>query len=73
MPGKPAIQRAIAFLDGQNLFHSARQAFGTTFPNYDPVALAQVVCGSRSWQLKQVRFYTGVPAEAIDPREEPDE
>ena len=67
MPGEPAIRRAIAFLDGQNLFHSARQAFGTTFPDYDPVALAQAVCRSRSWQLKQVRFYTGVPAEAIDP------
>ena len=24
-------------------------------------ALAQAVCSSRGWELRQVRFYTGVP------------
>jgi len=28
MPAEPAIKRAIALVDGQNLFHNARNAFG---------------------------------------------
>ena len=51
----------MVFIDGQNLFHAARLAFGYTYPNYDPVALARQVCAKRGWQLKEVRFYTGVP------------
>lgn len=48
-------------MDGQNLFHSAREAFGYRFPNYDAVALARAACEGRPWTLSQVRFYTGVP------------
>lgn len=54
--------RAIAFVDGQNLFYAARDAFGYTYPNYDPLKLARAVCGTRQWRLDQVRFYTGIPA-----------
>lgn len=61
MPAEPATKRAIAFFDGQNLFHSAKTAFGYTFPNYDPLALAQAICADRGWQCAGVRFYTGVP------------
>ena len=57
----PANPRAIAFVDGQNLFHAARAAFGYRWPNYDPVLLAQSVCKAKGWRLVQVRFYTGVP------------
>jgi uncharacterized LabA/DUF88 family protein len=53
--------RAIAFFDGQNLFHCAKKAFGYSFPNYDPKTLAQEVCKSRGWQFIEARFYTGVP------------
>jgi hypothetical protein len=65
MPIEPANKAAVAFIDGQNLFHSAKDAFGYTFPNYDVSALATAVCGNRGWNLVQVRFYTGVP-EASD-------
>lgn len=58
---EPETQRAIAFVDGQNLFHAAREAFGYRYPNYDPLRLAQEVCTGQGWQLAQVRFYTGVP------------
>jgi hypothetical protein len=44
MPAEPAVKRAIAFIDGQNLFHNARNAFGYTYPNYDVQKLAQAVC-----------------------------
>jgi hypothetical protein len=59
MPGPPNPIRAVSFFDGQNLFHCAKAAFGYTYPNYDPVALAQAVCASQGWQSEQVRFYTG--------------
>jgi len=44
MPVEPAVKRTIAFVDGQNLFHNARNVFGYTFPNYDVQKLAQSVC-----------------------------
>jgi hypothetical protein len=65
MPEEPQTKRAIAFFDGQNLFHSAKAAFGYTFPNYDPTALTRAVCATRGWIPAGVRFYTGVP-DAID-------
>ncbi|MSO89046.1 MAG: NYN domain-containing protein [Rhodospirillaceae bacterium] len=58
-------EKSRRFFDGQNLFHSAKAAFGYTFPNYDPMALARAVCASKGWQSAGVRFYTGVP-DAID-------
>lgn len=68
MRNEPAVQRAVAFVDGQNLYHSARAAFGYTYPNYDVAALAGAVCAARNWQLTQTRFYTGVPDPADNAR-----
>jgi uncharacterized LabA/DUF88 family protein len=65
---EPPIKRTVAFIDGQNLFHSVRSAFGYTYPNYDVAALARAVCAAKGWQLDQVRFYTGVPDPGDDPR-----
>jgi hypothetical protein len=62
MPAEPAVKRAIAFIDGQNLFHNARNAFGYTYPNYDVQKLAQAVCVGHGWVLQRVQFYTGVPS-----------
>jgi uncharacterized LabA/DUF88 family protein len=64
MPTEPAVKRAVAFFDGQNLFHAAKKAFGYTYPNYDPAKLAAAVCAARGWQLDHIRFYTGVPSAA---------
>jgi uncharacterized LabA/DUF88 family protein len=61
MAEPPKIVRAVSFFDGQNLFHSAKQAFGYPFPNYDPVALTSAVCEKHGWQVQGVRFYTGMP------------
>ena len=60
-PSEPAIRRTVVFIDGQNLFHAAREAFGYTYPNYDVHALARRLCEDRGWQLTQTRFYTGIP------------
>jgi len=62
MPAEPTVKRAIAFVDGQNLFHNVRNAFGYTYPNYDVQKLAQTICAPRGWTLERVQFYTGVPS-----------
>jgi uncharacterized LabA/DUF88 family protein len=63
----PTVIRAVAFFDGQNLFHCAKAAFGHKYPNYDPVALAKAICAAKGWACQEVRFYTGVPDAADDP------
>ncbi|MCE9637958.1 MAG: NYN domain-containing protein [Planctomycetes bacterium] len=68
MPVEPAIKRAIVFFDGQNLFHAAKDCFGYTFPNYEPILLAEAVCKTQGWTLAGVRFYTGVPDARDDAR-----
>lgn len=63
---EPQVKRAVAFFDGQNLFHAAKEAFGYTFPNFDPVKLALAVCRNERWDLHSVRFYTGMPGHDAD-------
>ena len=64
---EPAIKRAVVFVDGQNLFYAAREAFGYQYPNYNILKLSQEVCQSQDWNLVQTRFYTGIPDPADDP------
>lgn len=66
MPHEPASKRAVAFVDGQNLFHAAREAFGYTYPNYDVHTLSNAICRAAGWHLVQARFYTGVPDSTDD-------
>lgn len=61
MTGPAPVHRAVVFVDGQNLFHAAREAFGCTYPNYDVLALATELCATQGWALAEVRFYTGIP------------
>jgi uncharacterized LabA/DUF88 family protein len=61
--------RAIVFIDGQNLFFAARDAFGYTESNYDPCKLADAVCAIRNWHLDGIYFYTGVPDLGRHPRQ----
>jgi uncharacterized LabA/DUF88 family protein len=61
MRTEPSNKRTTAFLDGQNLYFAAKHAFGYSYPNYDPGALAAAVCRRKGWQLTGVYFYTGLP------------
>ncbi len=61
MPTEPSSKRTVGFVDGQNLFHAAKNAFGHRYPDFDPLKLAQAVCRLQGWALTQTRFYTGVP------------
>jgi uncharacterized LabA/DUF88 family protein len=60
MPEEPRVKRAIAFVDGQNLYHAARHQFRSRLPDYDARALAKAVCNRHGWHLTATRFYTGV-------------
>jgi uncharacterized LabA/DUF88 family protein len=62
MPIEPSVKRAVAFVDGQNLFYAVKKAFGYAWPNYDPLALAEGICRSKGWTLNQTCFYTGLPS-----------
>ena len=60
--------RAIVFVDGQNLYHLARNAWGTgesspyIWPSYDVEKLARAIVNSTPGRtLVEIRFYTGVP------------
>ena len=63
MPHEPETKRAMVFIDGQNLYHHSREAFGYSYPNYDVLKLAQLVCRNSGWNLERVHFYTGIPDE----------
>ncbi len=62
---EPVTKRVIGFVDGQNVFYAAKQAFGYSYPNYDPKRLTEVVATAQDWNAFGVRFYTGIP-DAID-------
>ena len=59
---EPDIKRAVSFIDGQNLYRHAKDAFGHHHPNYDPRSLADAVCADCGWVNHGVRFYTGIPS-----------
>jgi uncharacterized LabA/DUF88 family protein len=61
MSTEPAIKRAIVFVDGQNLFYAAKNAFGYAYPNYDIASLAAAVCQQHNWNLAQVRHVFSRP------------
>lgn len=66
MASEPSVKRTCVFVDGQNLFHAAREAFGYPYPNYDVARLAERVCAQQGWQLAQTHFYTGIPDPSDD-------
>jgi len=68
MTNEPAVKRAIVFVDGQNLFFGVKEAFGYQRPNYDVAKLAVRVCELNGWHLRDIRFYTGIPDAADNPR-----
>lgn len=61
MDGEPGSKRCNIYVDGQNLFHHAKSAFGHSYPNYDIKLLAEHCCVQQTWQLNSIVFYTGIP------------
>lgn len=48
-------------MDGQNLYHAAKESFGYIYPNYNILCLARALCEGAGWSLSEARFYTGIP------------
>ncbi len=71
--------RTIILIDGQNLFHLAKRAWGSRRPNrssrydwpsYDVETLANaLVTNTPGRKLAEIRFYTGVPDPKRGPRQ----
>lgn len=38
---------AVAFVDGQNLFHAVRRCLGYALPSYEVLRLARTICASQ--------------------------
>ena len=67
----------IVFIDGQNLYHSAKDAWHTNpmdkaspyaWPSYDVEKIADALVSREAGRiLSQIRFYTGVPSRSDNP------
>jgi uncharacterized LabA/DUF88 family protein len=64
MSEAPKNPRLISFVDGQNLFNAAKEAFGYPFPNYNVLQLSKKISEENGWDLIETRFYTGIPEKA---------
>ena len=67
-PQKPEIVRVHTFIDGQNLFLSAKECFDYKYPNFDPIALSEKIANLLpNRRLEKVHFYTGIHDLRKDP------
>lgn len=62
MADEPAVKRAIAVFDGQNLDRHAEDAFGYHHPNHEQKKLFDAVCADKRRVNHGVRFYTATHA-----------
>jgi hypothetical protein len=62
MAADSLVKNAMAFFDVQNLYRHAKDAFGHTHPNFDPIKLHRAVSDAHGWRPNLVRFYTGLPS-----------
>ena len=67
MPKEPELKYAISFVDGQNFYRHAKEAFGHHHPNYNPWKLHHWVSAQYGWRPTLVRFYTGIPSVSENP------
>lgn len=65
-PIEPRVKRAYVFIDGQNLFRRAKEAFGYFHPNYAIPKLPLAICRSHAWEASAIHFYTGVPEKHVN-------
>jgi len=69
IPAPAPALRVCAFVDGYNLFKSAKQCFGYNHPNYDIKRLIEAVVGMAAGrQLSSAHFYVGIPSSLDDPK-----
>lgn len=65
MRTEPEYKRVYVYIDGQNLYHAIKDAYGYVYPNYDIRKLTNSVVSlfnPQGWILKSINFYTGIPS-----------
>jgi hypothetical protein len=67
----PRLKRTVVFIDAQNVYRTAREAYGwenesSRRGNFRPLALGQLLTAAEDRELVDVRVYTGVPSQARD-------
>jgi hypothetical protein len=72
--GEATTQRTVVFVDYQNMYRSAREAFGWVsggghFGNFRPYGLGRQVVRERGRVLSQVRVYTGIHTPQRNPKQ----
>ena len=61
------LKSTIFYFDAQNLYRRAKEVFSVTYPNFDPIALSNLIAQKHSLQIKKIRFYTGIPPKKRKP------
>ena len=58
---EPFVKRVYTFFDIQNLYLSVKNVWNVKYPNFDPVALSELVVSKNAeWRLTGIRLYTGI-------------
>lgn len=58
---EPTMKRVYTFFDLQNLYLSAKTAWGVKYPDFDPIMLSKLVTGKHlDWRLTGIKLYTGI-------------
>ena len=59
---------SIFYFDAQNLYRQAKRVFSDVpYPNFDPVALSNLIAQKYFLKIKKIKFYTGIPPKKRDP------
>ena len=49
----------MAFVDGRNLTHGVKEAFGYAVPDFDLIQLCNAIAEQEGWHLRTIPFHTG--------------
>ena len=59
---------AIFYFDAQNFYKRARTIFsGIKYPNFNPIALSNLIAKRYSLEIQKIKFYTGIPPKKRNP------
>ncbi len=59
---------AVFYFDAQNLYRRAKSVFANVrYPNFDPVALSNLIAQKHSLKIKKIKFYTRIPPKKRNP------
>ena len=58
---EPKLKRVVTFFDIQNFYLTSKNAWGSSYPNFDPIALSTLVTSRHTdWKLTGIKLYTGL-------------